>query len=563
MWHKRTLGAMVALGLVLAACGGGSPSPSASTGPGDSAPPSESEPPMVEQVLNLPLTTEPASLDPNLASDSVSITVLTQLVRPLVYFDPQLNTVSEGGLADSWDLSPDGTEITFHLKDGITYSNGDPIVANDFVYSWKRLIDPRTAADYSYVMLDIAGAGDVYSADATDDAAVDAALENFGVAAPDDSTFVVTLGSPAAYFVSIATLWVGAPLREDFSYGEASTYVSSGPYVMTGWDHGASISLAPNDLWTAGPASQLTGIEFSIIEDPSQQLAAYENDEIDLVRVPSADVQRIKDDPDLSQQVIQGDRLSLEYYGFDMRETSPFGQSKNLRYAFTEALDKQGLIDVVRNGIGTVAGSAVPPGMPGHQDDIGIGYDPAKAATDFAAGLADLGLASAADLSLQMGYNTGSDHEATIEFFQEQWRTNLGVEVEPVGLEWSSYLTRLNEDPFDIFRLGWGADYPHPNNFLTDLFTCTSGNNNMQYCNTAFDDAMRQAAVEPDLAKQVEIYNAAQEMLVDDAPVIFISWGQTFSLVKPWVHGLQTTPQDFSSGAYFYTDVTIGDEKGA
>jgi len=559
MWHKRTLGALVALGLVLAACGSGSPTPGTSTAPGESTPPSESTAPTVAQVLRVPLGGEPASLDPNLASDSTSITVLTQLVRPLVYFDPQLNTVSEGGLADTWDLSADGTELTFHLKDGITYSNGDPIVAADFVYSWKRLIDPRTAADYSYVMLDVAGAGDVYSADATDDAAVDAALENFGVAAPDDSTFVVTLGSPAAYFVSIATLWVGAPLREDFQYSEADGYVSSGPFVMTDWSHGASITLAPNDKWTAGPASKLTSIEFPIIEDASQRLAAYENDEVDLAAVPSADVQRIKNDPELSQQVAQGDRLSLEYYGFDMRDTSPFGQSKNLRYAFSEALDKQGLIDVVRNGIGTVAGSAVPPGMPGHQADIGIQYDPAKAATDFAAGLADLGLSSAADLQLQLGYNTGSDHEPTIEYFQEQWRTNLGVEVEPVGLEWSSYLTRLNEDPFDIFRLGWGADYPHPNNFLTDLFTCTSGNNNMQYCNTAFDDAMRQAAVEPDLAKQVEIYNAAQEMLVDDAPVIFISWGQRFTLVKPWVNGLQATPQDFTSGAYFWSNVTISD----
>ena len=559
MWHKRTLGAFVALGLVLAACGTGSPSESATGSNPASAPASTA--PSAPQVLTVPLGGEPASLDPNLASDSVSITVLTQLVRPLVYFDPQLNTVSEGGLADSWDLSADGTEITFHLKDGITYSNGDPIVAADFVYSWKRLIDPRTAADYSYVMLDIAGAADVYSADAGDDAAVDAALENFGVAAPDDSTFVVTLDHPAAYFVSIATLWVGAPFTADMTFGEADTYVSSGPYVMTDWSHGASISLEPNPEWTAGPASKLTGIEFPIIEDPSQALAAYENDEVDIVGVPSADVERIRGDDTLSQQVVQGDRLSLEYYGFDMRAESPFGKSKNLRYAFSEALDKQSLLDTIRNGIGTVAGSAVPPGMPGHQDtaDVGIAYDPDKAATDFAAGLADLGLASAADLKLQLGYNANADHEPTISYFQDQWSTNLGVEVEPVSLEWSSYLTRLNEDPFDIFRLGWGADYPHPNNFLTDLFTCSSGNNNMQYCNEQFDEYMRQAAVEPDLAKQVAIYNTAQELLVDDAPVIFISWGGRFTLVKPWVTGLQITPQDFSSGAYFYTNVSIGD----
>ena len=207
MWHKRTLGAITALGLIIAACGGGGTSPSGSaTG-------SQSEAPAVDQVLKVPLGGEPATLDPNRASDSVSITVLTQLVRPLVYFDASLNTVSEGGLADTWETSEDGQTVTFHLKDGITYSDGSAIVADDFVTSWKRLIDPRTAADYSYVMLDIAGAADVYGADPEDNAAVDAALENFGVEAPDDATFIVHLSHPATYFVSIATLWVTSPLR--------------------------------------------------------------------------------------------------------------------------------------------------------------------------------------------------------------------------------------------------------------------------------------------------------------------------------------------------------------
>ena len=162
-------------------------------------------------MLRVPLGGEPATLDPNRASDSVSITVLNQLVRPLVYFDADLNTVSEGGLAESWEVSEDGETVTFHLKDGIKYSDGSDIVAADFVTSWRRLIDPRTAADYYYVMLDVAGAGDVAGADPEDDAAVDAALENFGVEAPDDATFVVHLSHPATYFVSIATLWVTAP----------------------------------------------------------------------------------------------------------------------------------------------------------------------------------------------------------------------------------------------------------------------------------------------------------------------------------------------------------------
>ena len=550
MWHKRTLGAITALGLIIAACGTGTPS--SSTGGGES----QSQAQAADQVLRVPLGGEPATLDPNRASDSVSITVLNQLVRPLVYFDADLNTVSEGGLAETWEVSEDGKTVTFHLKDGIKYSDGTDIVAADFVTSWRRLIDPRTAADYYYVMLDVDGASDVAAADPEKAAAVDAALEKFGVEAPDDATFVVHLSHPATYFVSIATLWVTAPIREDFEYGEADGYVSSGPYIMSEWNHESNITLVPNDQWTAGPPSQLTSLEMPIIPDPAQTLAAYENDEVDIAAVPSADVPRIKDDPDLSQQVIQGDRLSLEYYGFDMRPESVFGKSKSLRYAFSEAVDKQTLIDTLRQGVGTVAGSAVPPGMPGHQPELGIGFDVEKAKTDFQTGLGEAGV-SAGDLKLQLGYNTEADHEPTVEFLQEQWRTAFDVNVELVGLEWSSYLTRLNEDPFDIFRLGWGADYPHPNNFLTDLFTCTSGNNNMQYCNEDFDALMADAAVEPDLDTQVGIYNQAQEMLVDDAPVIFISWGGRFTLVKPWVQGLTLTPQDFSSGAYFFTNVTI------
>jgi oligopeptide transport system substrate-binding protein len=556
MRNKR-LAAALAVGMLLTACGtpGTSGDPGGTAGSGESQPPGD-----VEQVLRIPLSGEPATLDPNRASDSRSITVLNQLARPLVYFDPQLNTVSEGGLAESWALSEDGTQITFTLKEGLTYSNGEPIVAEDFVYSWKRLIDPRTAADYGYVMLDIAGAAEVYNADPEDDAAVDAALENFAVEAPDETTFVVTLSHPAAYFVSVATLWVTAPIKESFEFGEAEGYVSSGPFVMESWAHEDRIILVPNENWVGGPEVLIDRLEMPMIADPAAQLAAYENDEVDVVSpVQSAEVPRVRDDPELSQEVVQGDVLSLEYYGFDMREGSPFGDSQALRLAFSKSVDKETLINTLRNGVGTPADSAVPPGMPGHQEGIGIGFDAEGAVTDFETGLADLGLSDAGELALQLGYNTESDHEPTVEFLQEQWRTTFGIEVELQGLEWSSYLTRLNEDPFDIFRLGWGADYPHPNNFLTDLFSCASGNNNMQYCNEDFDALLAEAAVTQDLDAQVELYNQAQQILVDDAPVMFISWGGRFSLVKPWVQNLVITPSDFTTGAYFYDQVTISE----
>ena len=162
-------------------------------------------------MLRVDLGGEPPTLDPTLATDSQSIQVLRSITHPLAYFDGDLNIVD--GLA-SWEISADGLTVTFTLKDGIAYSDGQPIVAGDFVYSWKRLIDPRTAAGYSYVLSYVQGGAELLGADPEVDD-VDAMLADFGVEAPDDSTFIVHLAEPAAFFPYVATLWVTVPERED------------------------------------------------------------------------------------------------------------------------------------------------------------------------------------------------------------------------------------------------------------------------------------------------------------------------------------------------------------
>lgn len=550
MWFKKSMGALVGLGLVLAAC----TSPSSSTEPSGSSQPSASVTP-AEQVLRVDIGNEPPSLDPTQATDSASIQVLRSTTFPLAYFDEGLSVVP--GIADDWDVSADGTEITFHLGD-YQYSNGDDIVAEDFVYSWQRLSDPREAAGYSYVMADVVGYNEISAIDTetATDAEIDAALLTLGVSAPDPKTFVVKLTHAASYFVYIATLWVTVPQKAGMTWGEADGYVSSGPMVMTEWNHNSNIVLEPNTNWN-GEAVTIARIELSMIDDPAASLAAYEADELDVGGVPTQEISRIQDDPELSAEVLEGAVLSIYYFGFDMKDPNgPFAKSPLLRKAFSEAIDKETMIATTFSGIGLVANSLVPPGMPGYQEDAFIPYDVDQAAVDFAAGLVEAGL-TAADLQLQVGYNSGSNHEDKVDFLVEQWRTAFGVEVEAVGLEWGAYLTRLTEDPFDIFRLGWGADYPHPNNFTTDLISCTSGNNNMGYCNPDVDALLQQAAVKKDLGEQVALYNQAQEMFMGDAPLIPLRFGQRFTLIKPWVQNLIATSQDSSTGELFYYKVTI------
>jgi oligopeptide transport system substrate-binding protein len=510
-----------------------------------------------DQILRLSIGGEPQSIDPSLAHDLRSVELLRQLTRPLVYFDKDLKLVP--GLASSWDVTPDGTQITFHLRDA-KYSNGDPIVAEDFVYSWKRVLDPRIAAEYAYVMEDVAGAAELLEIDTEAppaDAEIDALLAKVGVSAPDARTFVVKLAAPAAYFLSIATLWVAAPIQkawiEQEGATEAGKYVSSGPFILETWEHNAKIALVPNPQWY-GDKPKLARIEYTVIEDATAALNAYEAGNIDVAGLPATDIARICGDPTLKSQMV-----ATSTAGFELeREDSLFRKSVHLRRAFSMAIDKQTLIDTVRQGAATLAGSPVPPGIVGHQPEIGLKYDPEGAKQELQLALTELGLANVADLQLKLGYNTPSDlHPPTAAFIQEQWRTVLGVDVTSTGVETNTYYDEVRAGAFDIHRASWTMDYPHPNNFVGDVFG--TGNNRMGYSSAALDALIKDAALKPKLEDQLPIYAKAQQQIVDDAPVIFLYWYGGFTLVKPWVEGIVLTGQDEDPGMLFFEQISIAE----
>jgi oligopeptide transport system substrate-binding protein len=555
------------LSLVLAACGGGNPSPSATNGTGGSGAPASSAPAVTGGTFTLPTTTEPASLDPNLATDSGSILVLNAIQRPLLWYDPKtLEAIPQGGLADSFEVSEDGTEITYTLKDGVKYSDGSEIVADDFVRSFKRLIDPHTASDYAYIVGDIKGASDLLAlvpeeGKDFDDAAIDKALDALGVTAPDPKTVVIELAAPASYFPFVTTMWLTSPLKEGWTdakdYTEAANYIASGPFKLDDWSHNESLTLTPNENWVGGDMPKVDEIDIRIFKDPDAAFAAYQADEIDMAPVPQANTAQMRaESPD---EVLQGDTLATYYLGFDLKDKD--GQvykSKELRHALSEAIDRQGLIDTVRQGVGTAATSMVPKGMPGNQPDIGLKFDAAKAKADLETAMKDLGVSDVKDIPIELGFNSDSGHEEIMAYIQEQWRTNLGIEAKLTGVEWNTYLEQLGKDPYTVFRLGWSADYPHPQNFL-GLLTCDSGNNDSGYCNPDYDALVKKANAAPDFETQIATYNEAQELLVDDAPVIFIYWYGRFTAVKPYVT-LVSTGLDSTTGMTFPEMITVGDK---
>lgn len=563
----------MSLALVLAACGTGDTTPSPGPDGTADATADASEPVAEDQRLILPGSdADPPTLDPNVAQDSASIQVLNSLNRTLLWFTPELELTEEGGLAESYTVSEDAQTITFTIKEGAAYSNGDPIVAADFVYSWRRTLDPRTAAPYAYVLADIAGAGEVLDMAEADpapaDEEIEAALDNLGLEAPDDSTFVVNLSRPAAYFLFVTTIWITAPVQESWvaigeDFTEAENYVSSGPFMMESWAHDEEIVLVPNENWVGEPAL-LDELVIRYGSDPDGFFRSYVGDApgegVDVASVPGAEAEAVRNDPELADQAITGDVLCTYYLGFDMDpddgDTSPV-ENQTLRHAISKAVDREGLIATVRQGIGNPADSFVPIGMPGHEDyGFGFAYNVEEAQADLETALGELGIESAGDINLTLGVNSGAGHEPIMEFVQGNLQENLGINIQIEAQEWSVYLETLSSNPQDMYRLGWCADYPHPNNWLYDVWSCDTARGG--YCNEQMDALLAEAQVTAELEDQLPLYEEAQTMLVEDAPAVWVYWYGRFSLVKPWVQGLVPTAADSNVGDLFYDKISIG-----
>jgi oligopeptide transport system substrate-binding protein len=621
---RRSLGFLVSLMLVAVACTGpAAPTPGptnpplvttpptvttppeVTTPPTVTTPPGETPTPAVETptpavetptappvpggALHLYLgDLDPPTTDPNAAEDSQSISVLTPLHRGLMYFTPELGT--EPALAESVDNNADFTEFTFHLKSGITYSDGTPITAGDFVYSWQRLVTPSLANPYGYLLCIVSGVDTLLASCGADEDGPDEDVANIGVAAPDDSTFVVTLNTPATFFLSIAAMWPTVPLNKAWvdssPFGEAAGYLSSGPYVLSQWDHNSLIVLDPNPNYTAGPLA-LTSIEYSIGGDPDAAFVNFEQGLLDAVVVPSTQLRRVLDDPTYSENytLTQQETLAITYYGFatcieppdacPANDATADGKSptsnQNFRIALTQAVNKQLFIDLTFAGTGGIANSFVMPGLLGSDPDYNpYPFDVEAANAAMATALTELGIednngdgeVTAADAgTITIGYNSNAGHLPRAVNLAEQWRTNLGfdeAQFDLIGTDFATFLQQRQAGVYAISRNGWGADFPHPDNQLRGLFTCGGTNNDEQWCDPAFDDLVNQGAQAVDTAEQDRLYREAQRILLDAAAMLPLRFGLTTYLVQPWVHGIQSTPSDHQNiGDVFLEAITV------
>jgi len=475
-------------------------------------------------VFRMTLSNEPPTLDWNLATDSVSFTVLTNLMEGLTEYDEALHP--RPAAARSWEVSPDGRLYRFHLRENARWSDGKPVTAGDFEYSWKRLLNPKTAAEYAYFLYDIVGAED-YNTGKVDNP------DSVGVRALDDRTLEVRLRKPIVFFPSITTFMVTFPVRRDIiekfgeHWTEPGSIVTNGPFALQDWRHEYKLTLQPNPFYRDRPA--LGTVEMFIINEPTTALTLYETGDLEIASLPPDAIGAYRGNPEyLTAPILRG-----YYYGFNVRKP-PFADPR-VRRAFSKAIDRNEFPAILKRGE-IPSPFWIPPGMPYYNPAMGLSFDPDGAKHL----MAEAGFPGGREFpAVTAAFNTGPENSLIAEDLQAQWKRNLGVEIRLDNQEWKVYLKRLQTDPPPLFRLGWGADYPDPDNFM-NLFTSTSGNNRTQWKNSRYDELIRSAAAEPEPARRQAAYNEAQRILLEtDAAIMPLFVATQNWVIKPYVRGLR------------------------
>lgn len=493
----------------------------------------------VPQEYTANLGGEPDKIDPNASSFSTEASVITQVFETLLTLDP--NLVPQAAAADRYEVSADGLTYWFYLRPDGMYSDGVPVRAQDFEYSFKRLLDPATASDYAslYVDAGIVGAAEFNSGTGSRDAV--------GVRALDDTTLQVDLVAPFAPFLAMTALWVVSPVRQDLvdAYGDAwatdpATFIGNGPFMMSEWSHQERITFVRNPYYRTQPV--LEKLTYVMVTDAIADFAAYVNGEREQTGVPDAQVNAVLNDPVLS---LEARRVSeLVTFWIHLNNEKPPLNNPVFRQALSKAIDRQAMIRDIANGVGRPTTSLIPPGMPGFQEGLGAEYDFDPAGAQQL--LRDAGFADGSAVPLlTYSYSNVTSNQRRAEFIQAQLRQNLGIEIVLNPMESKAFQAAFKAKNYEMAFGGWGADYPDPQNWFNTNFGCKGGNNKYNFCDPGIDQLVARADTATDLTERLIYYAVAQDALVRAMPVVFLFNRERLGLFKPYVENVVITASDY------------------
>ena len=484
-----------------------------------------------EMVIRYNVGTEPETMDVHLSTGIPEATIMLQIYEGLTRMDALGQP--QAALAKTWEVSDDKMEYTFHLRES-KWANGEPVTAHDFVWSWKRALDPELAADYAYMLYPIKGA-EAYNAG-------EGPLSDVGIEAVDDLTIKVKLVGPTPYFLSLVSFKTYYPVYKKNVEADpekwhlsVATTVGNGPFKMVKWADN-KMEFVPNEnYWDAG-AVKADRLIFTMVENASTELTMFQSGDLDMTNtVPGQEIPRLKSGKEL--QIFP--YLGTYYYIFNL-EKAPFNDIR-VRKALALAIDRKKIVENVTQGGQLPAYAFVPPGIPepdgsDFREEGGDYFkeDVAKAKELLAAAGYPNGEGFPA---FEILYNTSEAHKQIAEAIQEMWKQNLGIKnVTLRNEEWGTYLQSRDDGAFTVARAGWIGDYNDPNTFL-DMWTTGNGNNNSRFTNAEYDRLVAECLVEGNMNTRNDKLHRLEDIFMEEMPIIPIYYYTLPALVSQKLKG--------------------------
>ena len=505
--------------------------------------PSNVENAIEDKILHFGLGSEPQYLDPHLASSVSAHNVIIALIEGLVSEDPK-TLKPLPGVAESWDISEDGLLYTFHLRKNAKWSNGDPVTAHDFVYSYRRILNPNLASQYASMLHGLKNARKYHEEGLKWEEA------KVGAVAIDNHTLQLTLENPTPYFLELLNHYSWFPAhpptikkfdafeKQGTPWTRPGNYVGNGPFILSEHKVNSVIEVKKNpNYWDAETVS-LEAIRFYPIESADTEERAFRSGFLHLTQTVSPD--RIDFLKQNHPEIIHFEPyLGTYFYRFNLEEP-PFDDVR-VRLAFNLATDRQAIVEKVTKGGQVPARCFTPPGTGGFSPESRFRFDPQKAKALIQDYLDEKGLKSLPKIELK--YNTSEGHKKVAEALQGMWKNHLGAEIQLLNMEWKVFLSTIEKRDFSLARAGWIGDYVDANTFL-HMWRTGDGHNNTGWSNARYDELLELAAKESDSEKRFSYFEECEKLLSEHAPILPIYFYVHVTLRSPTVKGWHPTLLD-------------------
>lgn len=503
------------------------------------------------QVLHLGNGTEPADLDPHVVTGITEHNIITALLEGLVGKHPaELTPVP--GVAESWDISVDGKIYTFHLRENARWSNGDPVTAQDFVYSWRRALTPALGNQYAYMLYPIENA-EAYNTGKIDD------FSQVGVRAVGERTLQVQLEHSTPYFLGMLDHYsyypVHRPTIEKFGdfdtrgsqWTRAGNFTGNGPFALKEWEQNRIVIVEKNPRYWDADAVKLNEIHFHPIEQINTEERMFRTGQLHITyTMPGEKIETYREE---NPEVLKvHPYLGTYYYNINIKR--PPLDDVRVRRALAMTIDREAIVRNITKGGQTPAYALTPPDTLGYTARATVPRNIEKARQL----LAEAGYPNGEGFpELRLLFNTLETHRQIAVAIQQMWKQALNIDISLYNQDWKVYLDSMRTMNYQIARAAWIGDYVDPHTFLS-LFVTGGGNNRTGWSNPEYDDLLQQAEMESDQARRFELFQQAESILVTEMPMIPVYTYSKVYLMSPDVRGWHPNLLDHHPYKYVYLE---------